>query len=79
MIEIKLNPRIIFQFVDDAIPSFLTYRDQDIMKRWKDLLDKLEGRKVTLSGMNNLMSMFREIDSIQEELKEVQVNVIPSL
>ena len=43
------------------------------MARWKELLDKLEARKSTLSGYNNLMAMFREIESIQEELKEVQV------
>ena len=50
-------------------------RDQDIMVRWKELLDKLESRKSTLSGFNSLMAMFREIESIQEELKEVQVGV----
>ncbi|KAK7105089.1 spectrin beta chain, non-erythrocytic 5-like isoform X3 [Littorina saxatilis] len=51
-------------------------KDQDIMKRWKELLDKLEGRKATLSGFNSQMAMFREIESIQEELKEVQSKVV---
>ena len=51
-------------------------RDQDIMVRWKELLDKLESRKSTLSGFNSLMAMFREIESIQEELKEVQVGAL---
>ncbi|KAK7507019.1 hypothetical protein BaRGS_00001870, partial [Batillaria attramentaria] len=50
-------------------------KDQDIMVRWKQLLDKLESRKSTLSGYNNLMGMFREIETIQEELKEVQSKV----
>ena len=56
----------------------MTYgdRDQDIMVRWKELLDKLESRKSTLSGFNSLMAMFREIESIQEELKEVQVGAV---
>ena len=43
------------------------------MLRWQELLNKLEARKSTLSGFNNLMAMFREIESIQEKLKDVQV------
>ncbi|XP_067682927.1 spectrin beta chain, non-erythrocytic 5-like isoform X3 [Haliotis asinina] len=50
-------------------------RDSEIMMRWKRLLDQLDGRKRTLSGYNNMMSMFREIESIQEELKEVESKV----
>lgn len=50
-------------------------RDEEIMARWKQLLDKLEGRKTTLAGYNSLMGMFREIESIQEELREVQVHL----
>jgi hypothetical protein len=38
--------------------------------KWKKLLDKLEDRKNTLSGFNSLMTIFRETESIQEELKE---------
>ncbi|XP_033735465.1 spectrin beta chain, non-erythrocytic 5-like isoform X2 [Pecten maximus] len=49
--------------------------DERIAKKWQDLLDKLEKRKLTLSGFNNLMNMFREIESIQEELKEVENKV----
>ncbi|KAL8620004.1 hypothetical protein ACOMHN_015286 [Nucella lapillus] len=51
-------------------------KDQDIMARWQSLLDKLEARKSTLSVYNNLMAIFREIESIQEELKEVQSKVV---
>ncbi|PVD25646.1 hypothetical protein C0Q70_13305 [Pomacea canaliculata] len=50
-------------------------KDEEIMARWKQLLDKLEGRKTTLAGYNSLMGMFREIESIQEELREVQGKV----
>ena len=39
-------------------------------------MGKLEQRKFTLDGFNNLMAMFREIESIQEELKEVEVSLI---
>ncbi|XP_069119024.1 LOW QUALITY PROTEIN: spectrin beta chain-like [Argopecten irradians] len=49
--------------------------DERIAKKWQELLDKLEKRKLTLSGFNNLMNMFREIESIQEELKEVENKV----
>ncbi|CAL1542371.1 unnamed protein product [Lymnaea stagnalis] len=50
-------------------------KDQEVMLRWKKLLDKLEARKVTLSGFNSLMEMFREIESITEELAEVESKV----
>ncbi|KAI8788511.1 spectrin alpha chain, non-erythrocytic 1 [Biomphalaria glabrata] len=50
-------------------------KDQEVMLRWKNLLDKLDSRKATLSGFNNLMAMFREIESIGEELKEVEPKV----
>ena len=43
--------------------------------KWHKLLEKLEARKNLLSGFNNLMNTFREIESIQEELKEVEVCV----
>ncbi|KAL5008187.1 hypothetical protein ScPMuIL_013768 [Solemya velum] len=45
------------------------------MEKWRRLLDKLESRKLTLSGFSNMMAMFREIESIQEELKEVENKV----
>lgn len=48
-------------------------RDRRITKKWQELLDMLNTRKATLSGFSNLMNMFREIESIQEELKEVEV------
>lgn len=43
------------------------------MRKWQELLDKLEGRKILLSGFKNTMNMFREIENIQEELKEIEV------
>ncbi|XP_071162084.1 spectrin beta chain-like isoform X8 [Mytilus edulis] len=50
-------------------------KDQDIMMKWKKLLDKLEARKKTLDGFSNLMNSFREIESIVEELKEAEAKV----
>lgn len=49
--------------------------DQTIMRKWRELLDKLEGRKNLLSGFKNTMNMFREIENIQEELKEIESKV----
>lgn len=53
--------------------SLLNCSDQTIMRKWRELLDKLEGRKNLLSGFKNTMNMFREIENIQEELKEIEV------
>ncbi|XP_053397827.1 spectrin alpha chain, non-erythrocytic 1-like isoform X5 [Mercenaria mercenaria] len=50
-------------------------KDEYIRIKWQELLDKLEQRKKTLAGFNNLMAMFREIETIQEELKEVEHKV----
>jgi spectrin beta len=57
---------------------FYTFRDDYIRLKWQELLDKLEQRKLTLAGFNNLMAMFREIETIQEELKEVEVFIFLS-
>ena len=43
------------------------------MRKWHELLNKLEGRKNLLSGFKNTMNMFREIENVQEELKEIEV------
>ena len=43
--------------------------------KWEELMGKLEQRKFTLDGFSNLMAMLREIESIHEELKEVEVSV----
>lgn len=34
------------------------------MRKWWELLDKLEGRKNFLLGFKNIMNMFREIENI---------------
>ena len=52
------------------------FRDDEIRIKWEELLAKLEERKQTLAGFNNLMAMFREIETIQDELKEVEVGLI---
>ena len=44
--------------------------------KWKQLLDLLEQKKRTLQAFADLNDMFREIESIQIEIKEVEVRVI---
>ena len=56
--------------------AFSPFRDDEIRIKWEELLAKLEERKQTLAGFNNLMAMFREIETIQDELKEVEVGLI---
>ena len=43
--------------------------------KWKQLLDLLEQKKRTLQAFADLNDMFREIESIQIEIKEVEVRV----
>ncbi|XP_052769142.1 spectrin beta chain, non-erythrocytic 2-like isoform X1 [Mya arenaria] len=50
-------------------------KDDYIRQKWEELLARLEQRKATLAGFNNLMSMFREIETIHDELKEVENKV----
>lgn len=55
--------------------SFLceTRRETQILKKWQDLVDALEKRKRKLQGFSELLGMFREISSIQNEMKEMEV------
>ncbi|XP_052269284.1 spectrin beta chain, non-erythrocytic 1-like isoform X3 [Dreissena polymorpha] len=50
-------------------------KDAYIRKKWEELLAALEQRKLTIAGFNNLMTMFREIDTIGHELAEVETKV----
>ncbi|RWS30125.1 spectrin beta chain: non-erythrocytic 1-like protein, partial [Leptotrombidium deliense] len=52
----------------DAVAS----RRDDILKRWKYLLDLLQQRKDSLTAASNLMSSMRELDTVRNEIKEMQ-------
>ena len=43
------------------------------MMKWQQLMDLLEKKRRALNGYNDLMGMFREVESIQLEIKEVEV------
>ena len=50
-----------------------TFRDDQITQKWKNLLDLLDKKKRMLQGYSDLLGMFREIESIQSEMKEMEV------
>lgn len=46
------------------------------MEKWRHLMDLLEKKKRALGGYNELLGMFREIESIQQEMKDMEVAII---
>ena len=46
------------------------------MMKWQQLMDLLEKKRRALNGYNELMGMFREVESIQLEIREVEVIVV---
>ena len=51
----------------------ITRRSREVSQRWQELLSLLDKREKVLQGVNELMGMFREVDGIMGELKEIQV------
>ena len=50
------------------------FREQQIMSKWQQLIDLLEKKKKLLMGFNELLGMFREIESIGIEMSEMEVS-----
>ncbi|NXW82166.1 SPTN5 protein, partial [Alopecoenas beccarii] len=50
-------------------------KQNSISKQWQDLLDQLQRRQHSLSTMQEILGLLRDIDAITEELKELQVLV----
>ena len=48
-------------------------REQVIMEKWRHLMDLLDKKKRVLNGYNDLLGMFREIEAIQIEMKDMEV------
>ncbi|XP_070576983.1 spectrin beta chain, non-erythrocytic 5-like isoform X4 [Ptychodera flava] len=46
--------------------------EEQIRADWNNLLDELEQRKKQLEGISDLIGMFREVDSIHAEIKEIE-------
>ena len=51
----------------------ISARELQILKKWQELRDALEKRKQKLQSFNELLGMFREIGSIQNEMKAMEV------
>ncbi|XP_052552192.1 spectrin beta chain, non-erythrocytic 5 [Tympanuchus pallidicinctus] len=50
-------------------------KENSISKEWQDLLDQLQKRQHSLSTMQEILALLRDIDAIMEELKELQALV----
>ena len=50
-------------------------KENSISKQWQDLLDQLQKRQHSLSTMQEILALLRDIDAIMEELKELQALV----
>jgi len=55
---------------------FLYHREQQILDKWQHLIDLLEKKRKILHGFNDLLNMFREIESIGVEMKEMEVGFL---
>ena len=55
----------------DAVKS----REHEIMNKWRHLMELLEKKRRILNGYNELLGMFRDIESIQVEMKDMEVCV----
>ena len=47
-------------------------REEEILKKWKELLDLLEKHKNSLNTQSSLMATLREIDTLMETIKDLQ-------
>jgi len=52
---------------------FYLFREQQILAKWQQLMELLEKKRKTLNGFTELLTMFREIESISTEMKDVEV------
>ena len=48
-------------------------KEKDISRKWQDLMDLLGNRQQVLQGFSDLMGMFREIESVTAEMREMEV------
>ncbi|XP_064623906.1 spectrin beta chain, non-erythrocytic 2-like isoform X3 [Lineus longissimus] len=47
-------------------------KEQEITAKWKALIEELKNKKHTLLGYYDLMGMFRDIESLQAEMKDIE-------
>ena len=51
----------------------VTQKERQISRDWQKLIDLLAKRQQVLHGFTDLMGMFREIESVTAEMKEIEV------
>ena len=51
-------------------------KEKEISRKWQDLMDLLGNRQQVLQGFSDLMGMFREIESVTAEMREMEVLII---
>lgn len=52
----------------------ISRKNQGIQAKWQHFCELLERRKANSSRLSDITSMFREIESIQQELKQLEVS-----
>ena len=52
----------------------VSQQERQIARDWQKLIDLLARRQQVLHGFTDLMGMFREIESVTAEMKEIEVN-----
>ena len=53
-------------------------REQEILKRWEELLDLVERHRVALQAASQLMSVMRELDTVASTIRDIKVGTSPS-
>ena len=53
-------------------------REQVIMEKWRHLMELLDKKKRVLTGYSDLLGMFREIEAITVEMKDMEVSTCVS-
>lgn len=52
----------------------ITFREDQIITKWKALQELLDKKRRALNGFHDLMGMFREIEGMTSELKDMEVS-----
>ena len=53
--------------------ELLRFSEREILEKWTYLLTVLEAKRKQIMGLNDLMSLLRDIDTLKSELKVLEV------
>lgn len=54
-------------------------REGEVLQKWHDLLQLLDKHRANLTTLCTLMGLLREIDTVMNTIKELEVRVVPLL